>query len=460
VSITAGESRRSGPPVTDHPASSSRMRKRMVDLAAAAVGVGFGVTLALAFEAETWSALDAAGGWTIFLGRMAGLAGAYGMLVQLLLIARLPFVERSIGQERLVRWHRNLGQWPVYLIVLHVVLITVGYAQQDRSGVLHQAWVLVDSYPDVLAASVALCLFVIAASLSIRAARRRMRYETWWVIHLYTYLALALAFSHQIANGGSFVGHPLARLYWAVLWASTAGVVLVFRVLLPLWRSFRHRLEVVSLRQEAPGITSIVLSGRHMDRLGTSGGQFFQWRFLRRGMWWQAHPYSLSASPRPPYVRITVKGLGDHSGLIAQVPLGTRVAFEGPYGAFTESARAADKVLLIGAGVGITPIRALLEDLPRGIDVTVITRASTPDSTLFQEEIRALASERGARLHELVGGRRANPLDTLHLRVLVPDIAERDVYLCGPERLSHTLVRSARILGVPEERIHCEQFAF
>ena len=198
----------------------------------------------------------------------------------------------------------------------------------------------------------------------------------------------------------------------------------------------------------------------NIDRLGASGGQFFQWRFLRRGMWWQAHPYSLSANARPPYVRVTVKALGDHSRQIAQLPVGTRVAIEGPYGSFTGAACAADKVLLIGAGVGLTPVRALLEDLPPEVDVTVITRASTPQSALFQGELRALASERGARLHELVGTRRSKPLDLKQLRTLVPDIAERDVYVCGPERLSNSLVRSAHLLGVPEERIHCEQFAF
>jgi predicted ferric reductase len=439
---------------------STRKRKRLVDLSAALVGLGFGLTLGLAIQAETWSALRAPGGWLTFLGRLAGLAGAYGMLVQLLLIARIPFVERSVGQDRLVRWHRTLGQWPVYLICLHVVFITAGYAEQDHSGILHQAWVLIDSYPDVLAAVAALCLILVAASLSIRAARRKMRYETWWTVHLYFYLALALAFSHQIANGASFVGHPLARLYWAVLWGSTAGVVLVFRVLLPVYRTLRHRLRVVAVQHEAPGVVSVVCAGRDMDRLGVSGGQFFQWRFLKRGMWWQSHPYSISASPQPPYIRMTVKALGDHSAKLARVEPGTTIAIEGPYGVFTDDARRTNKVLLIGAGVGMTSVRALLEDLSPGVDAVVVTRASTPEGALFQGEVRTLAAERGATLHELVGSRRKHRLDATRLVKLVPDIARRDLYVCGPESLSHEVVRAARFLGLPEDRIHCEQFSF
>ena len=108
-----------------------------------------------------------------------------------------------------------------------------------------------------------------------------------------------------------------------------------------------------------------------------AGGQFLQWRFLRRGLWWQAHPYSLSAAPSGRHLRITVKDLGDHSRALARLRPGTRVAIEGPYGAFTAGARRGDRVLLIGAGVGITPIRALLQELPRGTDVVVVLRAST-----------------------------------------------------------------------------------
>jgi predicted ferric reductase len=359
-----------------------------------------------------------------------------------------------------VRWHRNMGQWPVYLLCLHATLVTVGYAEQDRIGVISQLRVFLESYPDVLASTVALGLIVVAAVMSVRAARRRMRYETWWSAHLYMYLALALAFSHQLANGQSFVGHPLTRALWAVLWAATAGVVLVFRFLVPAARSVYHRLRVVSVQEEAPGVVSIVCRGRHLDRLNVEGGQFFHWRFMTRGMWWQAHPYSLSALPRPQHVRLTVKDQGDHSGAVGQLAVGTRVAIEGPYGAFTRHARGGDKVLLVGGGVGLTPIRALLEHLEPGVDVTVVLRYSTAAQRLFLAEFESLVGQRAGRLHELTGSRRNYPLDSRQLAKLVPDIAERDVYVCGPDPLNRRVVASARLLGVEEKRIHCEQFAF
>lgn len=456
--IMSGMSSPAGPA---HRVAGPVQARRQAVLYGATVAVAAGLLLVLwmGVHVESAGALRARGGKVTFLGQETGLAGGYLLLVMLVLVARFPWLERAAGQDRLVRWHRLLGQWPVYLLCLHAVLITAGYAQGDRVGFLHQFWVLLRSYPDVLAATVALGLIVVAAISSIRAARRRMRYETWWSLHLYLYLALALGFAHQIANGQSFVGHPLARLFWAVLWGTTAGAVLVFRVLVPVWRSAYHGLRVVRVHEEAPGVVSVVCRGRHLDRLGVRGGQFFHWRFLAHGHWWLAHPYSVSALPRSNLLRFTVKDLGDHSAALGRLPIGTRVAIEGPYGAFTRDAAGA-RVLLVGAGVGVTPIRSLLEHLDPDVDVTLILRAGAEEELVFRKEFTSLMARRRGRTAVLVGSRRMYPMGVRQLAELVPDIDERDVYVCGPEAFSERVVESARRLGVPERRIHCEQFAF
>jgi ferredoxin-NADP reductase len=191
-----------------------------------------------------------------------------------------------------------------------------------------------------------------------------------------------------------------------------------------------------------------------------SGGQFFLWRFLTRELWWQAHPYSLSALPQPPYLRVTVKSLGDSSRALAHLRPGTRVAFEGPYGSFTDHARLTDGVLLIAAGVGITPLRALLEDLPQAADVAVIVRASTVADVVHREELAALVEHRRGRLHELIGSRHKVRLNARTLRHLVPDIVGRDVYICGPGGFGTEVIAAAQKLGVADDQIHVEEFGF
>ncbi len=419
-----------------------------------------GITLALVITGEGSGSLRAPGGILIATGRLAGFTGAYLMLVMLVLVARLPWLERSLGQDRLVRWHRRIAPWALVLIGLHITFVTLGYAQLAKSGVLHQFWQFLTSYPDMLAAAVAFGLLVMGGVTSIRKARRRLKYETWWIVHLYLYLALALAFAHQIVTGVSFIGHPLTRAAWIVVWGATAGMVLVYRVLLPVSRSLRHQLKVVSVTEEAPGVVSVVCSGRQISWLAVSGGQFFQWRFMTRELWWHAHPYSLSALPRAPFIRVTVKGLGDQSRALAHLKPGTRVFIEGPYGALTRHARLSDRVVLIGAGVGVTPLRALLEDLPPTVDVAVIVRATTAEEIVHRNELVELVHRRKGRYHEVLGDRSDIRMGASSLRRLVPDMALRDVYVCGPEGFNEMIVSGVSRLGVSPDSIHEERFSF
>jgi len=435
-------------------------RPGVVDALLALAGLGFGVTLALVITGESRGTLAAPGGLSTAGGRLAAFTGSYLLLLIVVLVARLPWLERAVGQDRLVRLHRRIAPWAVGLISAHVVLVTLGYARQARVGPFHQFWIFLTTYPDILAAAVGFALLLMAAVTSIRIARRRLRYETWWVVHLYVYLALALAFAHQIVTGVAFVGHPLTRLAWIAVWAATAGTVIVFRILHPIARNLRHQLKVVAVREDAPGVFSVVCSGRKISRLAVSGGQFFQWRFLTRELWWHAHPYSLSAMPHPPYLRITVKALGDQSRAVSRLRPGTRIFVEGPYGAFTRHALTTDRVTLIGAGVGITPLRALLEDLPDWVGVTVLVRASTVDDIVHRREIAELVRQRSGVFHELVGPRHQARIDAATLHRMVPDIADGDVYVCGPTGFDEAVVDAATRLGVRRDQLHLEAFSF
>jgi predicted ferric reductase len=425
-----------------------------------AAAVGFVAILFTVGSSETAGTLRSPGGVLIAIGRLGGFTGAYLMLVMVLLIARIAPLERSVGQDRLARWHRRVAPWAMGAIAGHVVFITLGYAEAARSGVLVQVWTFVTSYPDVLAAMAGFVLLVMAAVTSIRIARRRMRYETWWFVHLYTYLGLTLAFAHQVATGVTFVDHPIARYLWTIVWCVVAATVVLYRVGLPLVTSLRHQLRVVSVTEENPGVAVIVCRGRRIDRLAVNGGQFFRWRFLTRDLWWYSHPYSLSALPRPPYVRFTVKASGDQSRAVHSLRPGTRVMVEGPYGAFTRHRRSSNQVALFAAGVGVTPIRAILEDLPRSVDVVVIHRAATQRDLVHGQEISELVRRKNGRLHEIVGPPGVVRFDVRAVDDLVPDLRQRDVFVCGPSGFMADVARTARRLGVPSTRIHQEVFEF
>jgi predicted ferric reductase len=398
---------------------------------------------------------DLAGALTS-LGRVTGLLGAYLALVELLLLARVPIVDQ-LGLDRAGAWHRWNGIACLALIVAHTALITAGYAVADDAGALTEIGDLLSDYSGVLLATIALGLLVLVVATSVVAVRRRLGYRAWHALHVLAYAAIALAFSHQLATGQEFQRQPVARAYWWALYAATLGAIVGVRIVLPLARSLRHDLRVASVVREAPGVVSIEIGGRELDRLPALAGQFLQWRFLARGHWTESHPFSLSAAPTAQRLRITVKELGDYTARLATLPPGTRVIVEGPFGRLTRASRRRPRAVLIAGGVGIAPIRALMEDMPG--ELAVIYRAGREDELLFREELDELSASRGAAVHYVVGGRSGDGrLSSAQLRALVPDIAERDVYLCGPVSMTEATRDSLRGAGVPSRQIVSEAF--
>lgn len=428
-------------------------------LLAAIVG---GALAALALWWQDTPTLHGWGEWLTGAGRITGLLAGYGVVVLLALMARVPALEHGLGADRLARWHSMGGRYVVSLVVAHAALITWGYAVSAHAGVVHQASTLLVSYPDVLMATVAGGLLVMVGVVSARAARRRLRYETWYLLHLYTYLAVALAFSHQFATGADFISNLPARVLWSAMYLAVAVLLGYYRVFTPLRRALRHRLRVERVRTEAAGVVSVVVRGRHLDELGARPGQFFRWRILGPGLWWSSNPYSLSAPVRGDKMRFTAKALGDHSAALATLRPGTFVVAEGPYGAFTDLRRARAKVLLLAGGIGITPLRALFEELPgRAGDITLVYRASRPADVMFRAELAAIAERRGARVHYLLGSRAelgADPLTSAGLMALVPDLRHHEAYVCGPPSMVQAAITGLRGAGVARQHIHHESF--
>lgn len=398
-------------------------------------------------------------GWLTGAGRITGLLAGYACAVLLALMARVPLLDRTIGTDRLARWHAAGGRCTISLALAHSLLIIWGYSLTSRTGVVDQTTTLVLHYPDLLKGTIGFLIFLVTGVLSARAARRRMSYETWHYLHFLTYLAVFLTFGHQLSNGADFVGNRPAQAAWYALFLGVAALVAWFRFLVPVRRGLRHRVRVAAVRPEAPGVVSVYLTGEHLDELGGEPGQFLRWRFLTRGLWWTANPYSLSAPAHPRQLRITVKVAGGHSEALTRLVPGTRVWAEGPYGGFTAGRRTAAKVLLLAGGVGITPLRALFETLPG--QVTLVHRARTPDDLALRAEIDAIAARRGAVAHYIVDepAEYFLPLTAQGLQRLVPDLAAHDVFVCGPPGMTRAAVSALRDAGVPARRIHHESFA-
>ncbi len=406
------------------------------------------------------------------LGRIVGLVAADLLLVQVCLMARVPWIERSYGQDELARRHRLVGFWSFNLMVLHIVLVTLGYSASSHIDALHESWTLVTTYGGMLlavAATAALCTVTLT---SIRAARRRLRYESWHLLHLYAYAGVGLSVPHELWTGSDFTSSSLARTYWWASYALAAGAVLVFRLGLPLWRSLRHGITVSSVVHETADVVTVHLAGRGLKRLPVRAGQFFIWRFLDGPGWSRGNPYSLSGAPRRNRIQITAKNSGEGSGRLAQLQPGTRVLIEGPYGRLTGEQRIGSKVAMLACGIGITPMKALLEDLDyEPGHATLVYRARSEAEVIFRDDLAQLVERRGITVHYLVGARiarRTSWLPQSYARMndsdalvrLIPEFRERDVFVCGPHAWMQTVARAAAEAGLPVDQLHQERFSW
>lgn len=440
-------------------AARSRRRAWPAALLMVLLGADAGAVAALGL-ARIPQDLAAPGGLALWGGRMTGLLAEVLVLGMVLLATRLPLLEQSFGQDRLLRWHRWLAPTVLVLMVAHPLLLAAAATRGWWGALLS----LGSSTLDAVAGT---ALFLLASAVSVRVVKRRLPYEGWHLLHLTLYGAVVLAFLHQLGAGSAVLQGTLVRTWWLVQLVTVLSVAVTHRIAVPLWRSACHRLRVTEITHPAPGVVSVTVTGRNLALLGARGGQFLVWRFLDRSHWWRAHPFSLSAAVRADTMRLTARQVGDGTRDLSHLRVGTRVLVEGPYGVLTSPHPAqADQrpLLLIGAGLGIAPLRALLEDLPPHADTVLLHRASATDRAVLHDELTALTADRPAtRLHLITGRRGAagdphRPLGSAQLQALVPDLTSRDVYLCGPPALTRTVLADLRALGVPAGQLHHESF--
>lgn len=420
---------------------------------------GGGVTAVLGLNAET----------VITLGRLTGLVAANLLLYQVLLMARVPLFERGIGRDGITRLHRFVGFWSFWLMGAHILLLAVGYALAAGINPFIQLWSFVWDYPGMLLATAGTLLILLVVVTSIRRARRRLRYESWHLLHLYAYLGVGLALPHQLWTGADFLSSPLATGYWWSIWALAAASVLIFRLGIPLVQSSRRALRVASVEPDGARGVTVRVSGRRLEALGARAGQFFVWRFLDGPGWTRGHPFSLSAAPGPE-LTLTARVVGDGSQRLSALTPGTRVIVEGPYGEMTGARRSGAKLLMVGAGAGVAPLISLLETEMYGSgEATLITRDTTSADALRRDAIDALVAERGLRYLPFFGPRSSGAsswIPATHqawagpdlLRHLIPDPEEYDVYLCGAEAWMRDLRRDLIAAGFTAHRIHSESF--
>jgi predicted ferric reductase len=402
----------------------------------------------------------------VSVGKLAALLAVLGILLQLILIGRVKWVERVFGLDRLTRVHHFNGITIVLLLIGHPLLVGMGYGIQFNVSLGSQLVDFILHWEDVLAAAIGLLIILTVGVFSVGMIRNRLKYETWYFVHLGLYLAVILAIGHQFSIGGDFTANRGFFVYWLALYLFAAGNLIFFRFLLTAVHYYRQRFTIERLVSETADTTSVYIQGKNLSRFPIEAGQFMIVRFMVKGFWPQAHPFSMSSMPDGKQIRLSIKNVGDFTSQITNLKPGTPVLIDGPHGVFTAQKCTRDKVLMIAGGIGITPIRSLAEELIKsGKDVFLLYSNRTANSIVFEKELLTLASA-NPNLHVIhiitndpAWKGETGRLDRSKIEKLVPDLPEREIYLCGPPPMMTAIISALKKIRIPKARIHYEKFS-
>lgn len=394
--------------------------------------------------------------------RLFGLLATFCALMQFVLMGRLGWLEPIFGLDRLAIFHRRNGVAALVFILSHAATMIVTHGALSGQDALSTL-----GLPFVWAAATAEVLFITVVVSSIIIVRKHLRFETWYAVHLVTYAAIILASLHQFVIGSDFLVNPAFLYYWIALYTFTLLNLLVWRFGRTLWLYARHKFTVQKVVQETPTATSVYITGKQLQKFTAKGGQFVMVRFLDKSHVWQEHPFSLSALPNADHLRLTIRNLGDFTNTMPQLKSGTPVMVSGPFGTFTHGRQVTKKVVYIAGGIGITPIRSMIEERAqqgkKGDAVLLYGNRTVADTALLSE-LTQLATEINMSMHQVVSdepGAKVEQgfIDIEKIKRLVPDVAARDVFLCGPPPMMAGVKKALRELNVLDRQVHYERFS-
>lgn len=400
----------------------------------------------------------------VSLGRLTGLLAAYLVLWELLLIGRQPWLERIFGLDRLADLHHWNGLFCWLFIVLHPIFLSLGYGLVSNQNAWKQFLDFLLEWDDLIPAFVGTLIFVIAIVLSVITIKKHLKYEFWYFVHLTIYLAIIMTFGHQLELGYDLQDRLFA-IYWYLLYAGVVISLLYFRFWLPAYNFYRHRFCVSQIVKENKDNISIYISGRNLEGFHFLAGQFFSLRFLNK-YYYQSHPFSVSSVPGRNYLRFTVKYLGDFTdNLEDKIKVGDPVVLEGPYGLFISKRAKHEKTAYLAGGVGITPIRPLIEESLGEKDGVLLFANNTEEDAIFKEELDDLVAKSNDRLRVVQIWRQGQGcesgfIDEEKIIRLIPDYLERDFYICGPLVMRRVIVKTLKKLKVSASSIHFEKFSW
>jgi predicted ferric reductase len=395
--------------------------------------------------------------------RLAGLVGFTLMSFQFILSARLPFIERTFGQDKLMVAHRTAGISSLIVLFAHGPLYLI-----DRISLEGGLFLQLPQELPIVSGSLGFTLLLFLGIGAAFRAALRIPYDLWKTMHKLTYFLYPMLFIHAMLLGGTIRSSIVVYIQFLLMFALVL-VSWVWRLSLGI-RARRQPYMLSAVRNLNRNVHEFSFAGPEMNH---RPGQFAFLTLVKDGKRQPAHPFTISSSPLQKDLTFTIKESGDFTAEIPSLPPGTEAYIEGPYGRFSYT-NIPDKasLLFIAGGVGITPMLSMLRILQTDDPdrpVLLLWGNRTPEDVFLKEELDDIQKAmKHLRLIHVFSESRGEVsgygehafgfIDAGVINEYIEKVEDWETFVCGPPVMMKKLIPELRRMGFPGRRIHQERF--
>ncbi|MBN1836174.1 MAG: ferric reductase-like transmembrane domain-containing protein [Spirochaetales bacterium] len=409
-------------------------------------------------------------GAALHVGLIFSLVGFPMLALQPVLSARMKWLDRLFGLDRVYRFHKAMAVVAGVLILIHPLMLALDMGDFGLLTSFDWPWY-------ILAGKLGVLVILVIIVSSFLYAVIRLTYERWRGLHNLTALVLlAVGIVHGWLAGRDMV-EPLMQGIFLALLALGVGAYLAHKVVGPALRR-RRPYRVSEVRREADRVWTLRFApGEGVSALECLPGQF-QFITLRRasggrGGRREEHPFTIAACLQDGQAHeSTIKESGDFTATIGNTRVEEPVAVQGPFGRFCHLLHPEEQdFVFLAGGIGITPLMAMLRHMAAtGSEARLLLLYANrgEGDIAFRDELEALRHGAHPRLevvHVLEQppagwtGETGRITRELMERHLGGPVAGRGFYVCGPPAMMNALLPMLRRMGVPRRRLHAERFA-
>ncbi len=390
------------------------------------------------------------------------------LVLQVVLAARIKWLDRIYGLDMIIRFHRYMAVFALVLLLFHPFLIAAGESKWELLTSLDLPWY-------VLLGKATLLLVLVNVLLSILQVRIGLKFEKWRCLHgIVGPLLLATAFAHSYVIEEQLRSGPL-KFLWPLMLAGALALFLYHRFLVPFKRK-KQAFLVKDVKEEAKDTWTIRLTPpKNQKTTDYLPGQFHFLTFFRDpDLPVEEHHWTISSSPTEnETISSTIRASGDFTATMGRTKPGDSAAVQGPFGRFSYVLHPEEKAFVfIAGGIGITPLMSMLRhmrDIGATAPVMLLYANKNEDRIAFKKELSEMQSAGSPPLqvvHVLSRPGKDWQGETGHIdremikRFMGQNLADTGFYVCGPKGLQSVALETLIDLGVPDSRIHTEIFSF